>query len=116
LFGLPDVGATAGEAERLKAHRLQRDVAREDHKIGPGDFPPVFLLDRPQQPARLVEVRVIRPAVERREALLAGSRAAAAVGDAVRARAVPCHADEEAPVMAKVGRPALRSRLLNSLA
>ena len=105
LFGLPDIGATAAETERLEAHRLQRDVAGENHKIGPGDFPAVFLLDRPQQPARLVEVRVVRPAVEGREALLAGAGAAAAVGDAVCARGVPRHADQEWPVMAKVGRP-----------
>src|SRR5262249_42520458 len=44
FFGLPDVGATAAETERLEAHRLQRDVTRENHKIGPGDFPAVFLL------------------------------------------------------------------------
>ena len=35
----------------LEAHQLERDVAGEDHKIGPGDFPAVFLLDRPQEPA-----------------------------------------------------------------
>ena len=65
----------------------------------------VFLLDRPQQPARLVEVGVVRPAVQRREALLAGAGAAAAVGDAVGAGAVPGHADEQAAVVAEVGRP-----------
>ena len=105
LFGLPDIGAAAAETERLEAHRLEGDVAGENHQVGPGDFPAVLLLDRPQQPARLVEVRVVRPAVERREALLAGAGAAAAVGDAVRARAVPRHADEQRPVVAKVGRP-----------
>ena len=62
LFGLPDVGAAAGEAERLEAHRFERDVAGEDHQVGPGDLAAVFLLDRPQQPARLVEVGVVRPA------------------------------------------------------
>src|SRR5438874_6589067 len=102
LFGLPDIGATAAETERLEAHRLQRDVARENHKIGPGDFPAVFLLDWPQEAARLVEVRVVRPAVEGREALLTGAGAAAAVGDAVCARGVPRQADQEWPVMAKV--------------
>ena len=107
LFGLPDVGAAAGETERLEAHRLQRDVAGEDHQVGPGDFPAVLLLDRPQQPARLVEVGVVRPRVERREALLAGAGAAAAVGDAVGARAVPRHADHQSAVVAEVGRPPL---------
>ena len=62
LFRLPDVGAAAGEAEGLEAHRLERDVAGEDHQVGPGDLAAVFLLDRPQQPARLVEVGVVRPA------------------------------------------------------
>ena len=107
LFGLPDIGAAAGETERLEAHRLQRDVAGENHQVGPRDFPAVFLLDRPQQPARLVEVRVVRPAVQRREALLTGAGAAAAVGDAVRARGVPRHADHQAAVVAEVGRPPL---------
>ena len=75
------------------------------NEIGPGEFAAVFLLDRPQQPARLVEVGVVRPGIERREALLAGAGAAAAVGDAVGAGAVPRHADEERPVVAEVGRP-----------
>ena len=35
LFGLPDVGAAAGEAEGLEAHRFQRDVACENHQVGP---------------------------------------------------------------------------------
>ena len=77
----------------------------EDHKVGPGDFLAVFLLDRPQQAARLVEVRVVRPAIERREALLAASGAAAAIANAVGARAVPGHADEQAAIVAEVGRP-----------
>ena len=105
LFGLPDVGAAAGEAERLEAHRFQRDVAGENHQVGPRDLAAVLLLDRPQQPARLVEVGVVRPAVERREALLTGAGAAAAVGDAVGARAVPRHADHQAAIVTEIGRP-----------
>src|SRR5262249_33111340 len=65
----------------------------------------VLLLDRPEQPARLVEVRVVWPAVQWREALLARARAAAAIGNAVRARAVPRHADHQPAVVAEVGRP-----------
>ena len=98
LLGFPDIGATAAETKRLEAHRVQRDVAGENHQVGPGDFPAVLLLDRPQQPARFVEIGVVRPAVQRREALLPGAGAAAAVGDAVRARAVPRHADEQATI------------------
>ncbi len=72
LFRLPDVLAPAAEAEGLEPHRLQRAVAGEDHQVGPGDLAAVLLLDRPEQTARLVEVHVVRPAVERREALGAG--------------------------------------------
>src|SRR5439155_616719 len=66
---LPHVLATAAEAIGLEAHRLERDVAGEDHEVGPRDLAAVPLLDRPKQPARLVEVAVVRPTVERREAL-----------------------------------------------
>src|SRR3546814_3672927 len=55
--------------------------------------------------ARLVEIAIVGPAVERGEALLPGIRAAAAVGGTIRARAVPRHADEEGAVMSVVGRP-----------
>ena len=105
LLWLPDVRAAAGEAEGLEPHRLQSDVAGQNHQVGPGDFAAVLLLDRPQQPACLVEVRVVRPAVERREPLLSRAGAAAAVGDAVGARAVPRHADHQPAVVAEVGRP-----------
>src|SRR5208337_7832 len=99
FLGLPDIDAAAAETEGLEPHRLEGDVARQDYQVGPGDLPPVFLLDRPQQPSRLVEVRVVRPRVERRETLLAGAGAAAAVGDAVRPRAMPRHADHQPAVM-----------------
>ena len=79
LLGLPDIRPAAGETEGLETHRLQGDVARQDQEVGPGDLPAVLLLDRPEQPARLVQVRVVGPAVEGREALLAGAGAAAAV-------------------------------------
>ena len=107
LFGLPDIGAAAGETEGLEAHRLERDVAGENHQVGPGEFAAVLLFDRPQQPACLVEIRVVRPAVEGRETLLAGAGAAAAVADAVRARAVPRHPDHQPAVVTEVGRPPL---------
>ena len=100
-------GPAAGEAEGREAHRLQGAVAREDHQVGPGDRAAVLLLHRPEQPARLVEVAIVRPAVQRREALHAGGRAASAVVDAVRPGAVPHHPDHERPVVAEVGRPPL---------
>ena len=105
VLGLPHILAPAGEAERLEPHRLQRDVAGQDHQIGPRELPAVLLLDRPEQPARLVDVRVVRPAAERRKPYHARPCTAAAVVDAVGARAVPRHADEEAAVMAEVRRP-----------
>ena len=105
LVRLPDVRTPAGEPEGLEPHRFQRDVAREDHEVGPRDLPAILLLDRPEQSARLVEAHVVGPAVQRREALLAGPGAAAAVADAVRAGGVPGHANEQRSVVAEVRRP-----------
>ena len=102
---LPGVLAAGAEAEGAEAHRLQRDVAGQDHQVGPGNLLAVLLLDRPQQAARLVQADVVRPAVERGEALLAAAAAAAAIADAVGAGAVPGHADHQPAVMAEVGRP-----------
>ena len=111
LVSLPDIRAPEGEAEGLEPHRLQGAVAGEDDQVGPGETAAVLLLDRPEQAARLVQVRVVGPAVEGREALLARASTAPAVADAVRARGVPGHADEERPVVAVVGRPpVLRGR------
>src|SRR6202023_1969888 len=107
LFRLPDIGAAAGKAERLEAHRFEGDVAGENHKVSPGNFAAILLLDRPQQAARLVEIRVIRPAVERREALLTGAGAAATVGDAVRTGAMPRHANKQTAIVTEVGWPPL---------
>src|SRR5581483_12481184 len=105
LVGLPAVLAPEGEAERLEPHRLVGHVASEDDQIGPGDLPAVLLLDRPEQPARLVEARVVGPTVEGCKALHAVAGTAPAIGDAVRAGGVPRHPDEERPVVAVVGGP-----------
>src|SRR5262245_13249108 len=105
FFRLPNVGATAGESERLEVQRLEGNVTREDHQVGPGDLAAVLLLDRPQKPARLVEVRVVRPAIQRRKALLSRTGATAAVSDTVGSRAVPSHADHQPAVVTEVGRP-----------
>ena len=105
LVGLPDVLAPEPEAERLEPHRLVGTVAGENDEVGPGDLPAVLLLDRPQQPARLVKVRVVRPTVQGGEALRALAATAPAVGDAVRAGGMPRHPDEERPIVAVVGRP-----------
>ena len=102
---LPDIGAAAAEPESLEAHRFQRHVAGEDHQVGPGNFAAVLLLDRPEQPARLVQIHVVGPAVQRRESLRAPARAAASIVDAVRAGGMPGHADQERAVVAEIGRP-----------
>src|SRR6186713_2156640 len=105
MVRLPDVLAPATEAKGLEAHGLERDVAGEDHEVGPGNLAAVFLLDGPQQAARLVETSVVRPAVERCEALLAPPTTTAAVAGAIRAGAVPGHADEQRTVVAEIGGP-----------
>ena len=111
FLGLPDVRPAAGEAQCPEAHGFEGAIAGEDHQVGPGNPVAVFLLDRPEQHPRLVEIAVVRPTVDRSEALVAGSAAAAAVGDAVGARAMPGHADEKRPVMAVIRRPpVLRGR------
>ena len=107
---LPHVLAPAAEAERLEAHRLEGAIAREDEEIGPRDLPSVLLLYRPEQPARLVEIDVVGPTVEGREALHAGARPATAVADPVCPGAVPRHADDERAVVAPVGRPPVLRR------
>ena len=110
LLRLEDVLTSEAEAERLEPHRLISDVAGKDDQVGPGDLPPVLLLDRPEQPAGLVEADVVRPAVERGEALGALAAAAAAVGDAVGTSGVPRHPDEQRPVVAVVGGPPVLRR------
>src|SRR5208337_4297773 len=109
FFRLPDVLAPTAKTEGLESHRLQSDVTGEDHQVGPGYFPAVLLLDRPEQPACLVEAHVVRPAIEGRKSLRSGTRAASTIGDTVRAGAMPRHTDEERPIMAVVrGPPVLR--------
>src|SRR6185295_17848377 len=75
FFRLPNVRASAAETVGLESHRLQCNVTGENHQVGPGDFPAVLLLDRPEQPARLVEAHVVRPTVEWRKSLCSHARA-----------------------------------------
>src|SRR6185437_8984595 len=81
------------------------DVARENHQVRPRNFPAILLLDRPAQPARLVQAHIVRPTIQRRKTLLTASAAAATVSGAVSAGTVPRHADKEAAVMAEICRP-----------
>ena len=105
LFRFPDIGTATGKTEGLEAHGFQGDVTGQDEQVGPGNLAAVFLLDRPQQTAGLVQVAVVRPAVERGKALVAGAGTAAAILNPVGAGSVPGHADHQATVVAPVGRP-----------
>ncbi len=69
----------------------------------------ILLLHWPQQASRLVEVAVIRPAVEWLKTLLTAICSAAPIQGAVSTGAVPGHPDEERSVIAKIsGPPVLR--------
>jgi len=105
LLGLPDVLSAEAEAKGLEAHGLQGYVACEHQQVRPGDLVAVLSLDRPQQPPSLVQVCVVGPAVEWGEALGTLTAAAAPVVDAVGARGMPAHPDEQAAVVAVVGGP-----------
>jgi formate hydrogenlyase transcriptional activator len=84
---------------------LERAIAGQDHQISPGKRTPVFLLDRPEQPARLVRIAVVPPAADRREALQCLAGTAAPIGDTISTGCVPRHADHLGAVIAVVGRP-----------
>src|SRR5215218_5309772 len=110
LLGLPDILSSEAEAKCLEPHRFIGTVAGEDDQIGPRDLAAVLLLDRPEQPARLVQARVVGPTVEGGEALSAAAATAPAIGDAVRTSGMPTHSDEEPTVVAVVGRPPVLRR------
>jgi len=94
LFRLPGVRTAAGETKGLETHGFQRHVAREHVKVRPGKLAAVLLFDRPEQAPGLVQRGVVRPAVERCEALLTTTGAATAIGDPIGAGAVPGQANE----------------------
>ena len=110
VLGLPDVGPAETEAKRFEAHRFISHIAGQDQQIRPRDLLAVLLLDGPEQPARLVEIGVVRPAVEGGKALLAFAATAAAIGDAVSPGGMPRHADEHRTVVTVVGRPPVLRR------
>ena len=105
FFRRPDVRPATGKAEGLEAHGLQRDVAGQDHQVGPGQLAPVLLFDRPEQAPRLVEVAVVRPAIQWGKPLVAGTGTATAIGGPVGTGGVPGHADHQAAVVAPVRWP-----------
>ena len=109
-LGLPVVSAATGKAECLETHVFHGDITCQHHEICPGNLVAVFLLDGPKQASRLVEVAIIRPAVQRLEALLTTVCTAATVRSAIRASTVPSHANKEGAIVAVIrGPPWLRS-------
>mmetsp|Transcript_27576 Transcript_27576/g.51167 ORF Transcript_27576/g.51167 Transcript_27576/m.51167 type:complete len:574 (+) Transcript_27576:2069-3790(+) len=105
FLGLPHVGTTAAKAERCEPHIFHRDIAREDHQVGPGNLIPVLFLDRPQQAARLVEVAIVGPGIQRRKALRTGCCTTTAICRAVCASRVPRHTHKERAIVTIVSRP-----------
>ena len=101
----PDIGATATETEGFESHVFEGNVADENHEVSPREGLSVLLLDRPEQTTSLVEVHIVRPAVERSETLQTHACSTATVGGAVRSGAVPCETNEERTVVSVVGRP-----------
>src|SRR5205085_10941586 len=85
-------------------------VADERYQVPRGNLPRVLLLDRPEQPARLVEARVVGPTVEGGKALSSAAATAPAVVNAVRAGGMPPHPNEGRPIVAPAGRPPVLRR------
>src|SRR3569832_172776 len=111
MIGFPHIGTSACESEGSETHGLEGHVTGQDHEIRPGDGATVLLFDGPEQATRLFQVRVVRPTVERSEALLATTTTAAPVAYAIGTGTVPGHANEERAVVAEVrGPPVLRIR------
>ena len=107
LFRLPDVGATGGKAQGGETHRLQGLSAGQHNQVGPGDPIAITALQRPEQATRLVQVGVVRPAIEGRKTLIAMAGATATIGDPIGTGAVPGQADEQRSVMTPIRRPPL---------
>ena len=74
-----------------ESKRQCRDAQRSANQL--------LLLDGPQQTARLVQIAIVWPAVERGKALVAGVRPTPAVGNPVGACAVPSHPDKQRTVV-----------------
>ena len=105
LFRFPDIHAPTAKAEGLKAHGFNGAIAGQDEQIGPGNLVAVFLLHRPKQAARLVQIGVIRPGIFRREAMRAIGSATTAISGAIGASSMPGHSHKERPVMPVIRRP-----------
>ena len=105
LFRFPDIHAPTAKAKRLQAHGFNGAIPGQDEHISPGNLVAVFLLHRPQQAARLVQIAVIGPGIFRRKAMRARRSATAAIGGAIGAGSMPGHAHKEGPIMPVIRRP-----------
>lgn len=99
------IDPAAAKAEDGPAHRLDRDGAREDEQVAPGQRGAVLELERGEQVPRLIQIGVVLPRALRVEALPAALGAAAPIGDAVAATIVPSEAHKKGSVGAVVRRP-----------
>lgn len=64
-------------------------------------------IDRPQYPTRLIEIDVVRPAVDGSQTLASATRTPSTVTGSVGSGAVPGHPNEQGTVMTEIRRPPL---------
>ena len=105
IFRVPDVRSATTETEDRAAHGFDSDLAGKDEQVSPTDGITILLLDWPQQASSLVEVSVVRPAVERCKSLCTSSATASTVAGSVGSGSVPGHSNEEWTVVTIVSRP-----------
>src|SRR6185436_13597095 len=83
VIGLPAILATSAKAESFESHRLEGDLAGQNHQVGPRYLATILLFDRPEQTAGFIKAHVIRPTVKWCEALLTPAATSAAVPSAI---------------------------------
>src|ERR1700745_3252445 len=105
MIGLPYVLASPTEAESFDPHCFESDIPGENHQVSPRNLSAVLLLNRPKESTGFVQADVVRPTIERREALLPSAAATAPVTGAIGAGAVPRHANEQWAIVTEVRRP-----------
>ena len=105
LLRLPHIRPPTRKPEGLKSHRLQRHVPGQHHQVRPGNLVAILLLDRPQQPPRLVQIAIVRPAVQRRKPQRPKPRSPATIRHPIRPRTVPRHPNKERTIMPVIRRP-----------
>ncbi len=88
-IGLPYIFSSSRKTEGLESHRLKRNISGQYKEVCPGYLVSVFLLDRPQQSSRFIEVCIVRPAVKRCKSLKAFRAPASAVTYPVSSGCVP---------------------------